>query len=131
MNLLETVDFHIVVTGDRTGEKWVGNFKAFRRLSHRQELARDRFYRDLLGPNPEGASERAVSQAEIFADLKVTLADTPRWWKDAGEGLDLADDNLIQEVWQQVVKIRLEAFKEVQEKAEEAEKKLKEVVENE
>lgn len=125
MNLLETVEFLIVVEGDRTGEKWTGNFTALRRLSHRQELLRDRIYRELLGANPETASERAKSQAEIIADLKVCLVKTPEWWKNSGDGLDLADDNLIQELWKETIRIRVDAINEVKKAGEDATEKLK------
>lgn len=125
MDLLATHSFRITTTGDSTGQTWLGDFTCLKRLSHRQELTRDRYYRELLGPNPEGASERAKSQAELFSDLKVCLKDTPAWWKESGDGLDLADDNVVREIWQETVKARVEAVAEIKQRAVEAETKLK------
>jgi hypothetical protein len=129
MNLLETTEFRISVTGDKSGETYIGTFKCLRRLSHRQELARDRKYRELLGENPTTASEFAKEKAEIFADLAVCLTDVPVWWKETGYGLDLVDDNVVGAVWSESIKIRVDAIKEVQEKGKASEARLKEMAE--
>ncbi len=125
INLRDSVAFTISVTGDRTGDLWHGEFKSYKRLSHRQELMRDRIMRDLLGPNSEGASDRAKSQAELLAELQVSLVETPSWWKEAGQGMDLADDNIIQEIWKKVMEVKVAAVEEVTKKGE----KLKEIAE--
>lgn len=125
IDLLETREFRVTVTGDKSGETYTGDFSCFRRLSHRQELSRDRVMRELLGEKPDSASERAKSQAEIFADLSVCLKKTPDWWKSSGNGLDLVDDNVLQEIWAKTIEIRLEAINEVKKKGEEAQEKLK------
>ena len=129
MDLLETKEFHISVLGNKTGETFAGKFRTLRRLSHRQELARDRIYRDLLGEQPENASERAKEQAEVLSDIQVCLREVPAWFKEAGMGLDLVDDSILTEVWNQTVKARVEAIQEVQERAKEASDKLKDAVE--
>jgi hypothetical protein len=129
MNLLETTEFRVSVNGDKSGETYMGSFKCLRRLSHRQELARDRKYRELLGENPDSASQNAKDKAEVFADLYVCLAEVPAWWKEAGFGIDLVDDNVISEVWSETIKIRLAAIKEVQDKGKAAEARLKEMAE--
>jgi hypothetical protein len=129
MNLRETKSFTVRITGDRTGELYPGEFSAYRRLTHRQELLRDKINRELLGNNPTGASERAISQAEILAELQVSVVDAPTWWKECNGGLDLADDNVIQTLYKHVMEIKLEAINEVKKKAEEATKDLKEFVE--
>lgn len=129
MNLLESVQFRISVVGDKSGETYIGDFSCLRRLSHRTELAKDRYYRELLGPHPETATKRAQSQADIISDLSACLISTPTWWKEAGNGLDLVDDNLLQSVWNETVRIRVDAVNEVQEKAKSADTKLKEMAE--
>lgn len=125
MNLLDTKEFRIQLTGDRTGETYFGDFSCFRRLSHRQELARDKHYRELIGPDPQNASERAVSQAEFFADLKVSILKAPQFWNESGGGIDLADDNVIKTVWEEVMKARIEAVKEMEDKGKKAEEELR------
>lgn len=84
MKMEDTVEFSINVVGEKTGERWMGKFSCRRRLSHRQELAKDRLYRELLGPNPEGASERAKSQADVMADISACIVKAPNWWTEAG-----------------------------------------------
>lgn len=129
MNLKETRDFSMHVVGDKTGELYPGNFSVYRRLTHRQELVRDKITRELLGNNPSGASERAISQAEILAELSVSIVEGPVWWKESNGGLDLADDNVIQEMYRHVMEIKLAAVKEVQDKAQSATQDLKKFVE--
>jgi hypothetical protein len=130
VNLKDSVAFDISIEGDRTGEKWFGQFKSYKRLSHRQELMRDRITRELLGSNPAGASERAVSQAEMFAELQVSLVEAPTWWKEAGNGLDLGDDNIVREVWAKVMEIKVAAIEEITKKGDAAAQKLKDLAES-
>lgn len=125
MNLLDTKEFRIQLTGDRTGTVYFGDFSCFRRLSHRQELTRDRFYRELIGPDPQNANERVISQAEVFADLKVSILKAPQFWNESGGGLDLADDNIVRTVWEEVMKARVEAIKEMEDKGKKAEEELR------
>ncbi len=130
INLKDSVAFDVSIDGDRTGTLWHGQFRSFKRLSHRQELLRDRITRDLLGPNPAGASERAVSQAEMFAELQVSLVEAPSWWKEAGNGLDLGDDNIVREVWSRVMEIKLAAIEEITKRGAAAAEKLKDLAES-
>ncbi len=129
MNLKETSTFNISLIGDRTGEKWFGEFKSLRRLTHRSELMRDRIAREFLGPNPDGASQRAKDQSDMFAELSVSIVESPEWWKSAGNGLDLGDDNVVMEVWQNVMRIKVEAIQEIQKKGDDAAKKLESLAE--
>jgi hypothetical protein len=130
MNLLESVEFRISVSGEKSGETYVGTFKCLRRLSHRQELTRDVLYRNLLGEKPDSASPRAKEQAELFSDLQVCLTDSPVWWKEAGGGLDLVDDEVVKKIWTETIRIRVEAIKEVQDRAKDADADLKQIAES-
>jgi len=130
VDLKESVSFDVKITGDRTGEVFYGTFTALRRLTHRQELLRDKVCRELLGSNSEGATERAKSQAEMLGELSVSIIKSPTWWSENGNGLDLADDSVLREVWDQVMKIKIDAVKEVQKKAELAGQKLKDIAES-
>lgn len=130
INLKETVGFDVNVVGDRTGEKWFGQFSSLKRLSHRQELLRDKIRRELLGTNQEGVSRRALDQADMLSELQVSLIDTPSWWKEAGNGIDLGDDNILTEVYTKVIEIKLKAIEEIQKKGEEAGTKLKDIAES-
>lgn len=123
----KTVNFSISLIGNVTGEKWVGEFTTKLRLSHRDQLARDRISRELLGDTrPDFASPRAINQANIFSDLRVRLTQAPAWWKESAEGLDLEDDNVVAEVYNKALKFENDELLKLKENAEKAEKELKE-----
>ena len=65
-----------------------------------------------------------------MAEIQVSVVEAPEWWRSAGNGLDLADDNLLAEVWSNVLKIKMEALQEVHKKAEESGQKIETVVAN-
>lgn len=81
--------------GEDTGEKFVGDFKCKKRLSHRDQLRKDQVRRDLLGGQPGVPTERALSTSMIISELAVRVLKAPKWWAEVGEGLDLMDDNII------------------------------------
>jgi hypothetical protein len=120
----DAIPFTISVTGDTTGEKWVGSFKAKARLSHRDQLTKDRIRRELLGPDAGNASTRALNQSEIFAQLTVRLSESPSWWRDSGNGLDLADDNVVAEVFEACLRIERESLDALTKEGEEAKAEL-------
>ncbi|NDC23765.1 MAG: hypothetical protein EBZ49_06505 [Proteobacteria bacterium] len=121
----DTVQFSISVTGESTGEKWTGAFKCKTRLSHRDQLRLDQVRRDLLGPNPEGASPRAQNQAEVFSFIVAHLIDAPNWWRSNDNGLDLEDDNVVAEVYAQITKAKADANEKLRKAATEAEREIK------
>lgn len=121
----DTVQFSISVTGEATGEKWTGAFKCKTRLSHRDQLRLDQVRRDLLGPNPDGASPRAQNQAEVFSFIVAHLIDAPNWWRSNDNGLDLEDDNVVAEVYAQITKAKAEATEKLKKAAGEAEREIK------
>lgn len=119
-----TMPFKVDIEGETTGTRWTGNFEAKIRLSHADELQRDRLRREYLGPNPEQASERAKDQANILSQLAVRVTKAPLWWSENRGGLDLCDDSVIAEVFAQAVRVEKETLDEVRKKAEEAKQGL-------
>lgn len=112
MALDNTEAFSVHLIGDVTGETWTGGFTTKIWLSHRELLRIDQIRRQLLGETPSSPSVRAADTADMLSELQVRLVEAPAFWKDAGNGLDLVDDNLLQEVWakvQQAVARRVEA----------------------
>ena len=99
------VEFSVNVTGETTGETFVGKFKAKQRLSHRDKLYRDERRRALLGTKSDEAPEWVQKYAEVFSQLDVRLIEAPSWWKDSAAGLDLEDDNVIVEVYKSAMKV--------------------------
>jgi hypothetical protein len=116
----------VSVVGDTSGETFRGEFRAFKFLSHRQQLMLDQKRRELLGTNSESASARARNQAEVFAQLFVRLSDAPKWWSESGYGMDLVDDNIMVEVFNAAMKVEEEAIAELKKRADEARNSLKE-----
>jgi hypothetical protein len=117
--------FTVSVVGETSGETFRGEFRAFKFLSHRQQLMLDQKRREILGTNPESASARARNQAEIFAQLFVRLSDAPKWWSESGYGMDLVDDNIMVEVFNGVMKVEEEAVNDMKKRAEAARENLK------
>lgn len=128
MNLKETRKFNISLIGDVSGEKWFGEFESYRRLTHRQQLLKDRLERDLLGANPDNASPTAKMQADMLAEIQVTLINAPEWFKSSSMGLDIVDNNVLIEIYNNVVRIRSEAIEELKQKADKAAEELKELI---
>jgi hypothetical protein len=117
--------FTISSTGDVSGDTYKGVFKVKTRLSHRDQLNRDRIRRDLLGSNPEGVGARAASIAEIFSQLAVRIVDAPSWWTNTDNGMDLSDDNVVAEVYEASIKAEADEVERVRKKGEEAKEALK------
>jgi hypothetical protein len=122
------VPFTVDLVGEVTGEKFWGEFRAKTYLSFRDELQEDKFYRDLLGIRPEDAQPRAKNQAKCIAQLWVRLTETPDWWKERGNGLDISDDNVIESILLDAVGIEARARSEIKTKGTKAVEKLRDVV---
>lgn len=127
MAVVNSVPFSISVVGETTGETFRGDFEAVKFLSHRQQLVLDQERRRLVGNNAEDATDIARSLAQLFANCNVRLTKTPSWWSEAGNGIDLVDDNVALEVYTQAMKVQEDASKEITEKAKKAREDLKKV----
>ena len=123
------VEFSVSVTGEVTGETFKGVFKAVPRLSHRDNLRRDQLRRDLLGGRPEDASPDALNVSLVFSKIWCHVVESPSWWKDSGNGVNLLDETPVAAVFDNVARIEREAIQAVQDaakkKAEEAAEELK------
>jgi hypothetical protein len=124
------MEFTISLVGDTTGEKWFGKFKARIRVPYRLQMMRDRLRREYLGEMPQYASARAQEQAIVFADLAVSLTEFPDWWKAAGNGQELCDDNLIEAIWSEVQRIQGAIKDEDKKKTQDDASALKKAVES-
>ncbi len=98
--------FSISVVGEVTNETFKGNFTAKKRLSHMDRLRADQFRREYLGANnPAAASDVATTIAQVLADLRVCLLETPKWWTESNWGADLEDWNVVMATWQSAMKV--------------------------
>lgn len=100
------IPFNISLIGDTTQEKWLGDFKAIKNLGFRAQMAQSRIRREYLGDLAQYASEDEVIRATVFSDLAVSLADSPKWWKEANNGVDLQDWNVVEAVYLKIQDIR-------------------------
>lgn len=106
LNNLVTINFHVI--GDRTGNTYTGEFVVRKFLSHRQLLAKDQLLREYLkGDNLQISTQ--VSRADQLSTCQTALDKAPDWWKEANGGLDLIDDNVLVDLFEQVLKIQKEA----------------------
>lgn len=117
--------FSVNSVGETTGDSYRGLFRVRCRLSHRDHLNRDRLRRDLIGTSPEAASDRARSIGEIFSQLSVRVIEAPSWWTNSENGLGLADDNVVAEIYQEALKAEADEVAKVTKKGEEAKADLK------
>lgn len=121
--------FTISVEGSTTKEKWTGKFKAKNSLSLRDQLTRDKVRRDLLGTLGGDPDDNASTIAFMVSELTVRIIESPTWWKEMGNGLDLKDENVMVEVFKQVMQLEKDLRDEMAKQTEEAEKDLKDVKE--
>lgn len=120
-----TAIFSISVVGDESGTPFSGDFTVKTLLSRKEHLQADRIRRELIGPNPTDASARSVSDSIMFSQLAVRIVKAPKWWTDADNGTELADTNVVEEVFTLAIKKENERKEEVKNAAEEAAKRLK------
>lgn len=118
--------FTLHVVGETSGDTWTGEFRAKKWLSHRDHLRKDQVRRELLGGQAGPATDRAMTTAMILSELAVRLTLTPPWWQERGGGLDLPDDNVIGQVYDQAMKVEADAIEAKKVKAEAVQKKLRE-----
>jgi hypothetical protein len=118
--------FSITLTGETTGEKWFGKFKAKTVLTHRDYLTKDRLRREYLGPNSSTADVRVVNTAIMASELAVRITDAPKWWQSSDNGLELADDNLVLKVFNEAIRVETEAAEAQKKLADEAGEEIKE-----
>ncbi len=119
------VPFSLDEVGAISNESFKGDFKVKKALSFRESLQKDQIRRDLLGDtNGSPASYEAQEYATMLSELRVRLVDPPAWWKEANNGAELRDENVLLKVWSETVTI-VNAFLESKKAAvESARKKL-------
>lgn len=123
--------FSVSVVGDKTGETYKADFVTTQILSHRQQLLSDRLFREYLGgENPSFADVDSKERARILSDINAALVmPIPQFWREKGMGLDLLDDNIITDVWANVLRVQSERAKEIADKAKKDAERLKGAVE--
>jgi hypothetical protein len=123
----DTFSFSIAERGEVTGETFNWSFTSKRMLSIRDRITRDGIRRQLIGERPQDAESNTIMRAEMLAFLQVSLVETPKAWKDAGNGLDLFDDNVVLLVYEKTVEGQNKAIEEAEKTGDEAKEKLRKV----
>jgi hypothetical protein len=118
--------FTVHVVGDTTGLTWSGEFRAKKRLSHKDHLRKDQVRRELLGGQPGVPGERALTTSMILSELAVRLTKVPGWWTENGDGLEFQDDNVIGVVYDEALKVEREAAEKTKKAAEKIQEQLRE-----
>jgi len=122
---METTEkFSVNVIGEKTGTPYAGDFTVKTVLTRRDEFIADSRRRELLGPSPEGALPALQVEAFMFGQLFVRITAAPKWWSDAGNGIDLPDLNVVSGVYESAKNKEDERVKKVKESAEEALKQI-------
>jgi hypothetical protein len=127
MTKAESFSFSIAERGEVSGTTFNWSFTAKRMLSIRDRITRDGIRRQLIGERPQDAEANTVMRAEMLAFLQVSLTETPKAWKEAGNGLDLFDDNIILKVYDLTVDGQNKAIEEAEKAGDEAKEKLRKV----
>lgn len=117
--------FSISVVGETTKERMIGKFKVKTALSHRDYIIKDQERRRLLGSMGGEPDDRCRNISVICSELKVRIVESPAWWKETDGGLDLLDDNVLANVFNEAMRLEKEAFEEKQKQAEAAKVELK------
>jgi hypothetical protein len=123
--------FLVDVVGSSTGRKYNGLFRVKPFLSHRDKLRRDEIKRQLIGSLPDGTSNAASQIAEIFGKIWAHLVEAPSWWKDAGNGIDLIDEEPVVAVIEELTRIEKEAQKSITESGDQAKTDLQNLAKKE
>lgn len=117
-------DFTLDITGDVSGKAYAGVFTIKSRLSHMDRFRQDQVKRSILGgDNPNAAGPEAMSMAEAFSQIAIRVLNGPDWFKNSN-AMDIADFNVIQEIYTRCIKIEQDEIDKVTKKAEEAKKTL-------
>jgi hypothetical protein len=116
------------VVGELTKRSYAGVFKIKPLLSHRDRLQRDEFKRQLLGSNSESnVSQEALKSALIFSKIWVHTIESPSWWKDSNNGLDLIDEEPVVALLDKILGIEIELVGKTEKEAESAKKELTDI----
>jgi hypothetical protein len=111
--------------GTTTGTVFTGKFKVRTRLSFRDQLRRDEIRRTLLGTLGGEASQGASFVASLVSEMSVRTITAPNWWTGSDGGLEMADLNVLSEVFALAAKAEQELVDSLVKEGEKAQADLK------
>jgi hypothetical protein len=107
---------------------YTGTFRFKCYLSPLQQIAANREYREILGPNPSFASEHESFLAYALTQLKYRILSAPPFWASQNPAAfagDLADENVIAAVLDAALGAEMKYKSSLKKKTEEATKRAK------
>lgn len=116
----KTAEF--IVSIPTGGDTLRGKFRVKVKLTYREILEMDSVRRQLQGPQGGDVDPLAALVASSLAKINTHImdGDCPSWWKDANNGLDFDDLNIILEVAKELNKVEkahLDDLKKLSDKA--------------
>ena len=114
------------VIGEKTGRIYKGDFTIKLVLTQRDEFNSDLRRRQILGPSPEGTPPAANLQmkAYMLGEIQARTVEMPDFWRDADQGLELADPNVALSIYDAIIEAEQEFEAKIKKDSEEAYKKL-------
>ena len=95
--------FKIDIEGEVTKTKYEGEFtvicKPTLSMKHEHALIKARLMGDLKNPTQD-----LYFFSELIATLKTRIVDHPKWWVDSFKNLNTLDENVVVEVYEQIIK---------------------------
>lgn len=124
-----TASFRLVgEIGLTTRTLYEGSFTVRAVLDSGRELAAGRAYRQLLGPNPQHATDRESNLAFALSQLQLRVIKAPLWW-EAPPGQDvrgaILDDNILLKVLDMAIMADEQYRKQISEESKELFQNLK------
>ena len=117
--------FDVDVEGDTTGLKYKGQFTVKCVLNmagkHALELEKTRLMADYANP-----SRGLVGIAVTLATIRAKIVEAPEWWKNADDGAEIIDENVILAIYDKCNEMEAKWRKELKGKAEEAQEEKEE-----
>ena len=87
--------FSINEVGQRSGRVYDGKFTVKTLLNRRENFIADERRRFIVGSNSQGVAPSLSGEAYILGQLSVRIVESPKWWTESDNGLDLPDENII------------------------------------
>jgi hypothetical protein len=120
---VDGVAFEVHAVGNITGKVWDGTFRAKSVLSFREQMLSDKMRREFTGPDVQDPD--IMAQAIILSELYYRLTDAPEWWRANSNGMDLADPNVLKEVFEAAKKVESDYLDKVKADGEKARGEVK------
>lgn len=112
--------FSIDVEGKLTKRRYIGEFECKISNLKIQSLI-DRHKAFLNGPDADQLNPYILKLNHMVAYLRFTITKSPSWWSSADLGYELMDENVVEEVYNQVMDFEKQWFESIWGKESESE----------